>query len=121
MAAVRDEGYDQQTYIIAGVMPVRSVRALTHMRDNVPGSLIADEYIKRMEAVKDDKEASVEAGVAMAVEIIKRIRQIAGVKGIHMMPVMWESITPTLVEEAGLLPRPKPEIPVQELDTVGAE
>lgn len=120
MAAVRDEGYDQQVYILAGVMPVRSVRALTHMRDNVPGSLIADEYIKRMEAVKDDKEASAEAGIAMAVEIINQIKAIPGVKGIHLMPVMWESITPRIVEQAGLLPRPKPEIPAQEPDCAGA-
>ena len=111
MAAVRDEGYDEQTYILAGVMPVRSVRALLHMRDNVPGSLISDEYIKRMEAVADSKEESVETGVAMAVEIISRITGIRGVKGVHIMPVMWESITPRLVGEAGLLPRPKPEHP----------
>lgn len=109
MSAVRDEGYDEQVYVLAGVMPVRSVRALIHMRDNVPGSLISDEYIKRMEAVKDDKEQSAEAGVAMAVEIMKQVKEIKGVRGLHIMPVMWESITPRLVEEAGLLPRPQPE------------
>jgi len=114
MAAVRDEGYDQQTHILAGVMPVRSVRALIHMRDNVPGSLIADEYIKRMDAVKDDKEAGAETGVAMAVEIIKQIREIAGVHGVHIMPVMWESITPRIVGESGLLPRPGLESPAAE-------
>lgn len=114
MNAVRDEGYDEQIYILAGVMPVRSVRALLHMRDNVPGSCIADEYIKRMEAVSGSKEESAEAGVAMAVEIMKQLKAIAGVKGLHLMPVMWESITPRLVEEAGLLPRPKPEMPVEE-------
>jgi len=88
---------------------VRSVRALIHMRDNVPGSCIADEYIKRMESVADSKEESAAMGVAMAVETIKRLREIPGVKGVHIMPVMWESITPKLVEESGLLPRPKPE------------
>jgi len=111
MAAVRDEGYDQQVHILAGVMPVRSVRALLHMRDNVPGSLIADECIKRMESVVDSKEESAAMGVAMAVETIKRLKQIPGVHGVHIMPVMWESITPKLVEEAGLLPRPQPSHP----------
>ena len=115
MQAVRDEGYDKQVYILAGVMPVRSVRALIHMRDNVPGSLISDEYIKRMDAVKADKDESAETGVAMAVEIMKQLREIPGVKGLHIMPVMWESITKRLVEEAGLLPRPIPEIAVEEV------
>ena len=39
----------------------------------------------------------------MAVEIIKEVRRMDGVAGIHIMPVMWESITPEIVREAGLL------------------
>ncbi|NLN77704.1 MAG: methylenetetrahydrofolate reductase [Armatimonadetes bacterium] len=110
ISAVRDEGYDQQVHILAGVMPVRSVRALIHLRDEVPGSLVPDEYILRMDAVKDDKEKSAEVGLALAVEIVDQLKRIPGIKGIHFMPVMWESITPRLVEQCGLLPRPKPVI-----------
>jgi len=104
MSAVRDEGCDQQVFILAGVMPVRSVKALLYMKESVPGVRIADEYVKRMESAQDPKEE----GVAVCVEIMKQLMQIPGVRGIHIMPVMWESITPRLVEEAGLLPRPKP-------------
>lgn len=111
MQAVRDQGYHERVHILAGVMPVRSVRALLHMRDNVPGSLISDEYIKRMESVKDSKEESAEMGVSMAIEMIQRLHEIPGVHGVHIMPVMWESITPRLVGGAGLLPRPSPERP----------
>jgi hypothetical protein len=64
-----------------------------------------------MESVVDSKEESAAMGVAMAVETIKRLREIPGVHGVHIMPVMWESITPKLVEEAGLLPRPQPSHP----------
>lgn len=113
MSAIRDEGYDEQVYILAGVMPVRSIKGLLHMRDNVPGMSVADEYIKRMEAVAGDKEKSQEEGVAICVETMKRLRELPGVKGIHIMPVMWESITPRLVEGAGLLPRPVP-APIEE-------
>ncbi|MCX8052897.1 MAG: methylenetetrahydrofolate reductase [Armatimonadetes bacterium] len=104
MSLVRDEGLDQQVFILVGVMPVRSVKALTYMRDEVPGMSIAEEYIKRMESAQDPKEE----GVKICVELIKRLRETPGVKGVHIMPVMWESITPRLVEEAGLLPRPEP-------------
>lgn len=106
LGMVRDEGYDKLVYILAGVMPVRSVRALEHMRDNVPGSLIADDYIKRMDAVKANKEESAETGTQMAIELVKQLKEMPGVAGVHLMPVMWESITPRVVEEAGLLPRP---------------
>jgi len=104
MSMVREMDYHEQVYIMAGVMPVRSVKALLHMKENVPGMSIADEYIKRMESAADPKEE----GVAICVETMKRLREIPGVKGLHIMPVMWESITPRLVEEAGLLPRPVP-------------
>jgi methylenetetrahydrofolate reductase (NADPH) len=39
--------------------------------------------------------------------MIKRIKDIEGVSGIHLMPIGWESITPVIMDRAGLLPRPK--------------
>lgn len=104
MQLVRNEGYDKHVHIIAGVMPVRSVKALQHMVDNVPGMSIADEYIERMKNAADPKEE----GVSICVEIIQHLKSIEGVHGVHIMPVMWESITPVVAEKAGLLPRPKP-------------
>lgn len=117
MSAVRDEGYDQQVFILAGVMPVRSVKALLYMKESVPGMSIADEYIARMESAQDPKEE----GVAMCVDIMKQVREIPGVRGLHIMPVMWESITPRLVEEAGLLPRPQPSPMEEAVETAGSE
>jgi 5,10-methylenetetrahydrofolate reductase len=111
MSAVRDEGLDKETFILAGVMPVRSVKALLYMKESVPGMRIADEYIKRLEPIKD-KDAAAEEGVKIAVEIMTQLKAVPGVAGLHIMPVMWESITPRLVEEAGLLPRP--EVPEDE-------
>ena len=118
MSLVRDEGFDELVYILAGVMPVKSVKALLYMKEDVPGMSIADEYIKRMESAEDPKEE----GVAICVETIKRLKEVPGVKGVHIMPVMWESITPRIVEEAGLLPRPVPP-PLQESEpeAIGAE
>lgn len=116
IGAVRDEGYDQQVYIIVGVMPVKSVKALEYMKESVPGMSIADEYISRMGSAEDPKEE----GVAIAVETVKRLHETPGVSGVHIMPVMWESITPRIVEEAGLLPRPvvkMPDSPVLEQNT----
>ncbi|MHB9037645.1 MAG: methylenetetrahydrofolate reductase [Armatimonadota bacterium] len=116
--AVRDEGYDRDVFILAGVMPVKSVKALEYMNNDVPGMSIAPEYIERMRSAADGKEE----GIAICVETIKRLKETPGVSGVHIMPVMWESITARIVEEAGLLPRPEPS-PLEESapETAGVE
>ena len=40
------------------------------------------------------------------VEIIQQVREIPGVAGVHIMAVEWEDAVKTIVEKAGLLPRP---------------
>jgi methylenetetrahydrofolate reductase (NADPH) len=39
--------------------------------------------------------------------MIEKVKNIEGITGIHLMPIGWESITPVILEQAGLLPRPK--------------
>ena len=105
MEEVRARELHKQVYILAGVLPARSAKALAYMKDEVPGMRVPEEILKRMESAEDPKEE----GVNICAELIRQIRDIEGVAGVHIMPVMWESITPTLVERAGLLPRPTPE------------
>ncbi len=102
MREVRQRELHKQVYIIAGVLPARSAKALAYMRDEVPGMRVPDEILRRMESAEDSKEE----GVTICAELIRRLRDIEGVAGVHIMPVMWESITPTLVQRARLLPRP---------------
>lgn len=111
MAEVVRRELHKQVHIIAGVLPARSLNALTHMAENVPGMRVPEEYLQRMKSAEDPKEE----GVNICVEIIRSVRDIEGVAGVHIMPVMWESITPTIVERAGLLPRPTPP-PLPETD-----
>ncbi len=103
MEMVVKEGLHKKTYILAGLMPVRSHKALVYMKNNVAGMSIPDEIIKRMEAAEDPKEK----GIEICIEMIDQIKNIEGVAGIHLMPIGWESITPVLLERAGLLPRPE--------------
>ncbi len=103
MKMVVDEGLHEKTYILAGLTPVRSHRALKYMKNNVAGMSIPDELITRVESAKDPKEE----GLNICIEMIEQIKGIEGVSGIHLMPIGWESITPVILERAGLLPRPK--------------
>jgi methylenetetrahydrofolate reductase (NADPH) len=83
MAEVRDLGLDKRCRILAGVGPVRSLRALEHMRTGVPGLYIPDEVDRRLRAVPADRVA--QEGLAMCAEIIEEVREIPGVSGVHVM------------------------------------
>jgi methylenetetrahydrofolate reductase (NADPH) len=73
------------------------------MKNNVAGMSIPDELITRMESAQDPKEE----GIKICLEMIEKVKTIEGVSGIHLMPIGWESITPVILERAGLLPRPE--------------
>ena len=112
MTEVRERELHKQVFIIAGVLPARSAKALSYMANEVPGMRVPEEFLKRMEDAEDPQEE----GVNICAELIRQVRDIEGVAGVHIMPVMWESITPTLVERAGLLPRPEPPPPLPEIE-----
>jgi methylenetetrahydrofolate reductase (NADPH) len=103
MGLVVAEGLHKKVYILAGLTPVRSHKALVYMKNEVAGMSIPDELIKRMESAGEPKEE----GVKICLEMIEQVRNIEGVAGIHLMPIGWESITPVILERAGLLPRPE--------------
>ena len=103
MKLVVEQGLHKKAYIMAGITPVRSSRALKYMKAEVAGITIPDELIERMDAAEDPKEE----GVKIACEMIERVKGIEGVSGLHLMPIGWESITPVILEKTGLLPRPE--------------
>ena len=102
MEMVRDRGLHEQVYILAGLIPIKSVGMARYMRDYVAGLSVPDELVTRMENAKEAKEE----GLKIAVETIDQIRDIPGVRGVHIMAVAWEEVVPAIVEGAHLLPRP---------------
>jgi len=99
MERVVEMGLHESAAILPGVMPVRSAKMLLWMKEKLPGVRIPTEYIDRMSKAKDPEKE----GVTIAVEMIQTLKGIRGVRGIHLMPSLWESITPAIVKEAGLL------------------
>jgi len=89
-----------------GDKPVRQRKDGTQIISGLRIVWIPDELIKRMEGV-EDKEAREEEGIKICLEMIEQVKNIEGVAGIHLMPIGWESITPVILERAGLLPRPQ--------------
>ncbi len=104
MGRVHDLGLDKRVPILAGVAPIRSVKAATFMRDEVPGMEVPDALVRRMQAAGDDKKKREAEGIAICVEIIEEIRKIPGIAGFHIMPINWESAVAKISREAHLQP-----------------
>ncbi len=127
MEKVRELGVHQQTYILAGVGPLKSPGMARYMKNNVPGILVPDELIERMNAAgapwadkkkdeltAEDKKARAaawkETGIQICIDLIQQLRQIEGVAGVHIMAIEWEEAVKPIVEGAGLYPRPVVEV-----------
>jgi methylenetetrahydrofolate reductase (NADPH) len=126
MKKVRELDLHEQTYILAGIGPLKSPGMARYMRDQVPGLDVPNIWVDRMtEATKgidkDDKKARRDAwrreGIQIAIDLITELKQIEGVAGVHIMAIEWEEAVKPIVEGANLLPRPEP-APLPESDAV---
>jgi methylenetetrahydrofolate reductase (NADPH) len=99
-----DRGLHEKAYILGGVTPLKSPGMARYMKTRVSGMNIPDEIIKRMEGVSKDKQK--EEGIQICVETILRLKEMPGVKGVHIMAIEWEDAVGEIAERAGLLPRP---------------
>jgi methylenetetrahydrofolate reductase (NADPH) len=100
MAEVADRGLDTRCGVLAGVGPIRSLRAYEFIRTKVPGVHVPDEVGRRLRGVPADRVAA--EGVALCVETIQALREIPGVAGVHVMAFGYERGIPEILERAGL-------------------
>ncbi|MCJ7748727.1 MAG: methylenetetrahydrofolate reductase, partial [Desulfobacterales bacterium] len=106
MEMVRDRGLHERCAILGGVTPFKSVGMARYMKNQVPGMDVPDEMIERLKGVPKEKQS--EEGIKICVETIQRLREIPGVRGIHIMAIEWEEKVVEIAKAAGLLPRPQP-------------
>lgn len=104
MQRVRELGLHNLIFFLVGVGPLRSAKVAEYMRTKVPGVHIPDEIVERLRKIPADKQR--EEGKRVCIEIIKQVREIEGVAGIHIMAYKQQDLIPEIVEEAGLMPRP---------------
>jgi len=124
MEKVRDLGVHKEAFILAGVGPLKSPGMAKYMKNNVPGILVPDEVIERMteagkewkgkkaadlapEVKKARSKAWQTEGIQICIDLIKDIKKIDGVAGVHIMAIEWEEAVKPIVEGAGLYPRPE--------------
>lgn len=98
---IRDRGLTDRCAIIAGITPPKSLRMAENMR-KIPGMFIPDEVLQRLSSAGEAGER--DAGIAIAVEVIGRVREIPGVAGVHIMAILQEDAVPEVVSKAGIAP-----------------
>jgi methylenetetrahydrofolate reductase (NADPH) len=114
MKIIVDMGLHERTAILAGIIVPKNLGMLKYMNSSVAGVSVPESLMKRMEQARlgagDDKEkakkAQEEEGIRIAVELIQQVREIPGVRGVHIQAIEWEHKVPEILKRAGLLPRP---------------
>jgi 5,10-methylenetetrahydrofolate reductase len=114
MKIAGDLGLLDRTAVLAGIIVPRSLGMMNYMNTAVAGISIPESLIKRMADAKgaagEDKKLAKtrqeEEGIKIAVELVERVREIKGVRGVHLQAIEWEEAIPEVVKRAKLFPRP---------------
>ena len=87
--------------MLIGVAPIPSARSARWMREKLYGTLIPDEYVRRLEKAADAKKE----GRRICVEVLQALAETPGVAGAHVMAPMNFGEIPSVIEESGVTRR----------------
>jgi methylenetetrahydrofolate reductase (NADPH) len=82
--------------VIAGILLLRSERAIRFINERLAGLMVPDHVASRIIGAEDP----VRAAVALAIEQARWMQEIAD--GVHIMPLGLDAVVPEIVREAGL-------------------
>lgn len=107
MTQVRSLGLHRNAYILVGVGVPASAAAADWMRHHIPGVHIPDAIIDRLARASNPQAA----GEQLCIELIREIRDIDGVAGVHIMATRREEAVPAIIAASGVLAERKPWYP----------
>lgn len=97
----RARGIFERAFVLVGVAPPRSASTARFMREHLRVA-VPDAVVRRLEEAQDQESE----GVAIAVDIVRGLRAIEGIAGVHVIGLGREAGVRRVIEDAGLLPRP---------------
>jgi methylenetetrahydrofolate reductase (NADH) len=83
-------------FLLIGVAPLRSAKSARWMQKHLYGTIIPDDFVKRLE---DSADAAAE-GERICVELIEELAGIREVAGVHVMAPANEAALPGVIAEA---------------------
>ena len=84
LEAVRTAGLADQTAILAGVLPLKSAAQAKELTETHTDFVIPETIINRL-AAAGGPEAQKKEGVKIAAEMIKKLKGLSGLKGVHIL------------------------------------
>ncbi len=87
--------------IVAGVIPIKSVRMARYLNENVPGIEVPDALIEEIAESRDVDATS----TSIAARTIAGLGSLC--QGVHLMTLGREALVPAIVEQAGISARPR--------------
>ena len=100
-ARLVDLGITERVRILAGIGPLASARQARWIRDNLPGSIVPDDVIARLEDATDTKAE----GRLICAELMQQLDGISGMAGVHLMGPRVEEEAALTILESGLRKR----------------
>ncbi|HEX4023483.1 MAG TPA: methylenetetrahydrofolate reductase [Steroidobacteraceae bacterium] len=95
LARLEQHGILPGLYVLVGLAPLASARSARWIRDKLPGSVIPEALITRLEAASDPKVE----GQRICLELMQQLRGVRGVAGVHLMAPLNEGALPAVIRE----------------------
>ncbi len=90
------EGITAKTAVLAGVLPLTGAAEARKLRETYTDFNIPDAVLARLEKA-GDAEGQKKEGLAICVEIIKKVKGLAGLRGVHILSGGNEAVVPQLL------------------------
>jgi methylenetetrahydrofolate reductase (NADPH) len=101
LSAACKEGITKKAAILAGVLPLESSAEAEKLRETYTDHYIPDEVIKRLKAAGDNA-AQKKEGLAICIEIVKKLKEMDDLRGIHILSGGKEAMVSEILAAAGL-------------------
>ncbi len=99
---VRPRGVFERAKVIVGLVPLRSLKNARFL-DGLFGVHVPQKAFDLLEAAGEE---ALGAGVEFTIDVAQRIRAIDGISGLHLLGIGRDDLVRSVVERAGLFPRP---------------
>lgn len=99
---LRTRGILERTKVLVGLVPLRSA-ANARFLDGLYGVHVPDALHAALDDAGEDAER---VGIELTVGVVRRLHALDGVAGVHLMGIGRDDLVRTVVERAGLFPRP---------------
>jgi methylenetetrahydrofolate reductase (NADPH) len=100
---MRPRGLFERAKVLVGLMPLRSAKAARFMAEKLPGVKVPASIIAALDDAGDEGRV---VGHDLTIGVVRGIRGIDGVAGIHLMGMGDDAVVRRVVQDAGLFPRP---------------